>query len=68
MKRLEVVKYLIGQWRPTTKKYTTMTDQIKYVQKKIELLNEAKLLHFQKRALVLKGEVDELRQSNQNDS
>lgn len=26
MKRLEVIKYLIGNWKPTTKKYTTMTE------------------------------------------
>ena len=63
MKRLEVIKFLIGNWKPTTKKYTTMTEQVRYVHKKLELLNEAKILHFQSRALVLKEEVDTLRQS-----
>ena len=45
-KRLEVVKYLIGNWKPATKKYATMTEQVQYVQRKLELLNEAKILHF----------------------
>ena len=43
-KRLEVVKYLIGNWKPATKKYNTLTEQISYVQRKLELLNEAKII------------------------
>ena len=31
MKRLELVNYLIGDWKPTLKKYSTMTEQIKYI-------------------------------------
>ena len=45
-KRLEVVKWLIGVWKPQGKKYSTMTEQVHYVQRKLELLNEAKILHF----------------------
>ena len=43
IKRLEVIKYLIGNWKPVTKKYATITDQVAYVQKKLDLLNEAKI-------------------------
>ena len=49
-KRLEIIKFLTGTWKPTTKKYNTMTEQVRYVQKKLELLNEAKIAHFKKRA------------------
>ena len=59
-KRLEVIKYLIGNWKPVTKKYSTITDQVAYVQRKLELLNEAKILHFQKRASALRQEIDEI--------
>ena len=46
IKRLEVIKYLIGNWKPVAKKYATMTDQVAYVQRKLDLLNEAKIMHF----------------------
>ena len=26
MKRIELVKYMTGEWKPTTKKYTSVTD------------------------------------------
>lgn len=45
-KRLDIIKYLAGNWKPTTKKYATMTEQVRYVQKKLELLNEAKIAYF----------------------
>ena len=54
MKRLEVIRYLIGDWRATPKKYNTITEQIQYVHKKLELLNESKVAFFQKRAEVMK--------------
>ena len=60
MKRLELVKYLIGDWKSTSNKYISITDQIHYVQKKLELLDEAKIVYFQKRAIVLKQEVEDL--------
>ena len=46
MKRIELIKYLIGNWKPTTKKYTTITDQMKYIQKKLEILDENKIMYF----------------------
>jgi len=63
MKRLEIIKYLIGTWKPTPRKYTNMTEQIRYVSRKLELLNEAKIVYFQQRAVILKKEVEELRHS-----
>jgi len=53
-KRLELIRYLIGDWKPTTKKYSNITEQIQYIKKKLELLDEAKIMYFQKRADVLK--------------
>jgi hypothetical protein len=35
-----VIKHVIGDWKPTPKKYATITDQISYCQSKMELLNE----------------------------
>lgn len=67
-KRLEIVKYLTGSWKPTTKKYNTMTEQVKYVQKKLELLNEAKIVYFQKRAAQIRAEVDELHTKSNEDN
>ena len=46
MKRLEIIKFLIGSWKPTPRKYTNMTEQIRYVSRKLELLNEAKIVYF----------------------
>jgi hypothetical protein len=40
MKRLELIHYLIGDWKPTPKKYNTVTEQVKYIHRKLELLNE----------------------------
>lgn len=67
MKRMELVKYLIGDWKSTNNKYINMTEQIAYVQKKLELLDESKIVYFQKRADILKQEVEELLQQRQND-
>ena len=68
MKRLELIKFLIGDWKSSNQnKYSTVTEQIKYVQKKLELLDEPKILYFQKRADVLNNEVKELWQSTQQD-
>ena len=67
MKRLELAKYLIGDWKSTNKKYSSITEQVKYVQKKLELLDESKIMYFQKRADVLKQEVEELRQQSHKD-
>ena len=68
MKRLELIKFLIGDWKSSNQnKYSTLTEQIKYVQKKLELLDEPKILYFQKRADVLNNEVKELWQSTQQD-
>ena len=67
-KRLEIVKYLTGTWKPTTKKYNTMTDQVRYVQKKLELLNEAKIVYFQKRAQQIRAEVEELHAKSKEDN
>ena len=44
-----------------------MTEQIRYVSRKLELLNEAKIVYFQQRAAILKKEVEELRQSANSD-
>jgi|TARA_B110000285_G_C15115245_1_gene613653 hypothetical protein len=60
MKRLELIHYLTGDWKPTPKKYNTVTEQVKYIHRKLELLNEQKIMYFQKRAEVLKQEVDDL--------
>lgn len=46
MKRLEVIKYMIGDWKSTNNKYHSMTDQISYIQKKLELLDESKIIYF----------------------
>jgi len=67
-KRLDIIKYLTGNWKPTTKKYATMTDQVVYVQKKLELLNEAKIAYFHKRAATIKAEVEELHQRSNEDN
>lgn len=67
-KRLEIVKYLTGTWKPTTKKYSTMTEQVRYVQKKLELLNEAKIVYFQKRAQQIRAEVEELHATSNDDA
>ena len=67
MKRLELAKYLVGDWKSTNKKYSSITEQIKYVQKKLELLDEAKIMFFQKNADILKQEVEELRQQSHKD-
>jgi len=67
-KRLEIIKHLTGSWKPTTKKYNTMTEQVRYVQKKLELLNEAKIVHFQKRAQQIKEEVEDLHNKSNEDN
>lgn len=59
-KRMQVVKHLIGDWKPTPKKYATITDQVSYCHKKLELLNEQKIVFFQKRAEIVKKEVVDL--------
>lgn len=46
MKRLELINYLVGEWKPTTKKYNTITEQVKYIHRKLELLNESKIMYF----------------------
>lgn len=67
-KRLEIIKFLTGTWKPTTKKYNTMTEQVRYVQKKLELLNEAKIAHFKKRAEQIKEEVEDLHNKSNEDN
>lgn len=62
MKRLEVIQFLIGDWKSSNNKYVTMTEQIHYVQRKLEMLDEAKIIFFQKRAETLKKEIDELKE------
>ena len=57
MKRLELVKHLTGDWKSTNNKYSTVTEQVKYVRKKLELLDEAKILFLQNRAEKLNQEV-----------
>ena len=57
---MQVIKHLIGEWKPTAKKYTTITDQVTYCHKKLELLNEQKISFFQKRAEVVRKEVVDL--------
>lgn len=54
MKRLHLIQHLVGDWKPNNKKYSNVTEQIRYVQRKMELLNESKMVYFQKRAGVLK--------------
>ena len=67
MKRMELINYLVGDWKPTTKKYNTITEQVKYIHRKLELLNESKIMYFQKRADIIKQEVEDLRQQTHND-
>ena len=67
MKRLHLIQHLVGDWKPNNKKYSNVTEQIRYVQKKMELLNESKMVYFQKRAGVLKQEVAELQQQISRD-
>jgi len=68
MKRIELVKYLIGNWKPTTKKYTTITDQMRYINKKLEILDENKIMYFQQRAQIVKQEVEDLRSQGWQDN
>mmetsp|Transcript_24447 Transcript_24447/g.37909 ORF Transcript_24447/g.37909 Transcript_24447/m.37909 type:complete len:105 (+) Transcript_24447:777-1091(+) len=65
MKRLEVLKHLIGDWKPTTKKYSNITEQIRYVHRKLELLDENKVAFFQSRAKILKQEISDLHHQKQ---
>ena len=69
MKRLELIKFMQGNWKPTNKKYLNMTEQISYVKTRLQLLNEAKIQHMQRRAQALSQEVEEIRQiySKNND-
>ena len=68
MKRLELVKHLTGDWKSTNNKYSTITEQVKYVRKKLELLDEAKILFLQNRAEKLNQEVKATWQATQQDA
>ena len=49
-------------------KYSTVTEQVKYVRKKLELLDEAKILFLQNRAEKLNQEVKATWQATQQDA
>ena len=65
MKRLDTIKHLTGDWKLANHKYANVTEQIKYVQTKLELLDEGKIGYFQKRAEILNQEVKEIVQQRQ---
>eukprot|EP00347_Sterkiella_histriomuscorum_P022022 403331958 len=64
-KRLNFIKHVTGEWKPTNK-YKTITEQIEYVQKRMELLDAQKLQFMQSRTKLLSEEILNL-QSNQRD-
>lgn len=54
MKRLELIRFLIGDWKTNSNKYNNITDMTNYVQKRLELLDEAKIVFFTKRAEIIR--------------
>lgn len=68
MKRMEMIRYLIGDWKTNSNKYSNITDMVHYVQKRLELLDEAKIVYFTKRAEILRQEVNELLQTKSQDA
>lgn len=67
MKRVEVINYLIGNWKSSNNKFVNITEQVKYVQKRLELLDESKLVFYQQRADILKQEIDEVWKTKERD-
>ena len=61
-KRLACVKHIIGGWKPS-QRHATVTDQVCYVQKRLDLLDAAKMKVFMKRASFLVTQLDEIKSS-----
>jgi hypothetical protein len=62
-KRIQVIEYILGEWKPTTKKYQNIGEQVEYCRKKLELFDEGKINYFLKRAEAVKEEVRDIYKS-----
>lgn len=60
MKRLELIKYVVGDWKTDSKHYSSITELIKYMQRKLEILDEAKIVFLTKRAEFIRQEVADI--------
>ena len=55
-KRLTSIKHVIGDWQPS-RRYKNVTEQVEYVQKRLDLLDASKMRVFKKRATLLISEL-----------
>jgi len=51
-KRLNFIQYTLGDWKQTSK-YKNLTQQVEYVQKRLELLDQNKIQQLQRRTTIL---------------
>lgn len=68
MKRLELIKFVVGDWKTDSKNYQSITELIKYLQRKMEILDEAKIVFLTKRAEFIRQEVVDLLQAKSKDA
>ena len=52
----------MGDWKPN-QRHKTVTDQVCYVQKRLDLLDAAKMKAFLKRSSYLSGQLDDLKRT-----
>ena len=59
-KRLTCIKHVVGDWQPS-RRHKNVTEQVDFVQKRLDLLDAAKMRVFKRRATQMLMELEDMK-------